>query len=215
MNKLLYKKREAIVIIIWIAMLAALFFLVIHPFLQKIREVQDEIQVEKMKQESVSQRIEDLPKVQEQFSILEEDYDLIDVLLKQDEAVNLIEKLEQLAQVTGNKISIIVQEDDAKKAAQAKGKPGADNKLIDSLPSSDYLKLKISLKGDYNSIFKFIHSLETFKYYSDVTSIQIKQVEKKESASSNPFNIASGSGKSIENEGPLEAYLDSVFYMYK
>ncbi len=52
--------------------------------------------------------------------------------------------------------------------------------VLGSLPSQEYLQMKIELKGDYNSIIKFIDFLENLEYYCDIVAIQMRNADSSE-----------------------------------
>ena len=148
----------------------------------------------------------------------------------------LIERLEKLAQETNNTIAITIQDAPQQKnlpiapVAAPGTAPVSDNALLDSLPSKDYLKLTIMLTGDYNGLFKFISSLESLEYYSDITLINISHLIDNADANTvtssggsgvlNPFNpkdvstsVTPAPAKKIGNK--LSASLEVVFYSKK
>lgn len=220
MKKFFQKQREIIILLVYGGVIAALVYLVIIPIMSRIDETRNQIQEDVIKQDSYRSKISELPKIQQQYSILESNEDLAGVLLADNEAVTLIESLEKLAADSNNTISITTDESSQKAASAARGKAVADNALIESLPSKEYLKLKITLVGDYNSIVNFVYNLERFEYYSDITGMQIGKDDQVDDSSqqgtSNPFG--GSDGKKIEvdaDKGPLKASLDVVFYTKK
>jgi len=226
MKNFFQKQREAIVIASFFAIVAILAYFVIFPLLSNINSVEDKIQEEILKQEIVEQQIRDLPKLEEQYSFLLENEKNIDVLLDKNNAVVLIEKLEKLAQESGNKIEISVQEEQAQSAklqtvqrnsAGLEEKDGKTKTIKDKLPSADYMQIKVVLDGNYNSIVNFIKKLESFEYYSDIVGIQIGQNESfdEKAMATDLFSSNDASGdKETENTNKeeLEASLDIVFY---
>jgi len=221
MKNFFKKQREIITILIYVGVVLVLIYFVILPLLSKIKNINDQIQEGGMKQELVKQQLAELPKIQQQYNVLQKNEGLIDVLLNEEEAVVLIERLEKLAQDSGNKIEISVQNPQLKKStATVPGKINADNVLVSALPSTDYLQMQILLTGDYNKAVDFIGKLENIEYYSDIIGIRIKQGELSSSTgAANPFipgsvvdpqQISNGS-----NLADLKTILDVVFYTKK
>ena len=228
MKNFLKKQREIVIIFIYVVIVAALIYFVILPFISKIKEVNNRIQEEGVKQDMTKQRLEELPKIRQQYDNLQKNEGLLDVFLNDDEAVVLIEKLEKLAQDSGNKIEISVQDTQAQKnPAKAKDKQAAENTLISMLPSPDYLQMQIVLTGPYNKIINFIGKIESMEYYSDIIGIKIKQSESDNNSndnfgSVNPFKpvlVAVSDEKPVEPIEPaeknIEAALNVVFYTKK
>lgn len=230
MKKFFQKKREIITVFVYISAIAALSYFFVLPLLSRISSTKDQIQEENIKQEIKQQQISELPKMENQYAILQDNEKLVDVLLDKNDAIVLIERLEKLAQDSGNEIAISIQDVAIQKntppAKVAQSKTNTDDELIRGLPSTDYLQMKITLTGNYNAIVKFTQSLESFEYYCDIVAIQIKQKEGNNKisdigtkASANPFD--SNMAKNIENtvdpngDNKLEASLDAVFYTKK
>lgn len=230
MKNFLHKQREILTVLAYVGIVSVLVFFVILPLLDRIDRINDQMQEENARHESIENQIKDLPKIQKQYEDLQNNQDLSAVLFEKNEAVQLIERLEKLAEETGNIIDMSIQDTapvavDNKKTS-SKTKNETEKSLLEDLPNSNYLPIKIIISGDYNSIYKFTKSLELFEYYSDTISIQIIQSEKtknEKSSSSlsfdaqNPFS-AENSEESVEDKArelPLTATLETVFYTRK
>ena len=140
----------------------------------------------------------------------------------------MIEKLEKLADETNNKIAISIAEKVEQQKIPAKGKTVVDNSIMATLANPNFLQMKISLVGEYNTIMRFVKLLENFEYYNDVVAIQIVQddsagsIAKQNSANigmlASPFDtstVKTGEiNEEIKDEGKkLKASLDTVFYV--
>lgn len=236
MKNFFQKQREIVAIASYICLILALIYFVILPLISRINGVKDEIQEESLNQEIKKQQIEDLPKMQSQFEILQKNEELLSVLLNRDDAVVLIEKLEKAAESSGNKISISVQDQNQNSqknslqtvpAKKPDAKKPADDTLVGKLPSADYLQMKITLTGNYNSMLNFIGTLEKFEYYADIIGIQIKQSSgsggNEQSSSVGDFGFVKTQKKDdiakkaeeSKIEENLETSLDVVFYSKK
>ena len=224
MKQVFQKQKEISIIFAYIGVVAVLVYFVILPLLSKIEGINNQIQEESMKQEIVKQQLEELPKIQQQYEALQKNEGFIDVLLDKNNAVTLIEKLENLAQDSGNKIEISIQNSSLpENVAVVTTNTNTDDTLIKALPSADYLQLHILLTGDYNKIVNFISRLENMEYYSDITGIEIKQSDVTDNTGvTNPFNLNSvtdsnkiSSESNQGDQGNLEATIDVVFYTKK
>lgn len=207
MKKFLKKQREILAVLMYILLISGLIYVVVLPLLSKINNIKDKIQEEQIKQESSKKHLEELPKIKEEYQMIE-DVDLKQYLLDRGNEVSLIEKLEALAARSGDKISIAVQ-DDKNKSVPAKAKKGQESSIVTDLSSDKYLQLRITLAGDFNSIGRFVKSLETFEYYSDIIGMQIRS---NKSVTSNASPFSATKPEENKNSGELEAVLDSVFY---
>lgn len=222
MKKFFQKQREVIVILVYIGVIAMLICFVILPLITRISSTKDQIQEEYVKQEINQQQISELPKIEEQYNVLQSNGKLIDVLLDKNDAVPLIEKLEKLAQDSNNKISISIQDtkDQKNAAITISGNIDTTSDLVKNLPSADYLQMQITLTGNYNAVVQFVHSLESFEYYCDIVAIQIKQKEEDNNTAEmsmiNPFNSKLPTSiNKISNLNNKEASLAVVFYTKK
>lgn len=212
MEKFLKKQREILAVLLYALLISGLCYMVIRPLLSKINSTMDRIQEEQIRQESSKKHLEELPKIKEEYQMIK-DTDLKKYLLDRGNEVALIEKLEALAAGSGNKISIAVQDQEKNKAAATKTKKGVEQNITADLPSDNYLQLEIVLNGDFNSIGKFVKSLETFDYYSDIIGMEIKNLkETSKTSSTSPFSDAKPeeNGNSITG---VEASLNTVFYV--
>lgn len=228
MKKFFQKQREVITILVYVCVIIALIYFVVLPLLARISSTRDQIQEEHMKQDIKQQQISELPKMEEQYNILQSNEKSVDVLLDKNDAVLLIERLEKLAQDSNNEISISVQDVATQKNATVvtNSETNTDNELVNDLPSTDYLQMKIILTGDYNTMMNFVHSLESSEYYCDIIAIQINQKEKTNEVSNIGMNTLSNPSnpnitKNIKettdsnNDNKIEASLDVVFYTKK
>ncbi|EKD58247.1 MAG: hypothetical protein ACD_56C00165G0002 [uncultured bacterium] len=216
MKNFLKNQREALAIFCYIGLVALLFYVVIFPLIGGIDGVRDRIQEEQIKQESSRKQLNDLPKIQEQYATLQNS-NIDGILLDKDDAVILIEKLEQLASQSGNDISITVQEQTNQKTTNTKAKKGAESAPIIELPSANYLSLKIVLNGDLNTIGRFIKMLESFEYYCDVMDMQIKNMKEasaSKSGTTNPFDDKKNQSTNLSaiTGNKLEASFGATFY---
>ena len=236
MNNFFKKQREVLAILVYVVFIFALVYFVVFPLLAKIGNVKDQIQEEAMNQEISRQQLSELPKIQDQYAVLEKNAASADVLLDKGNAVVLIENLEKLADDSGDKITITVDDQNTATTPVVSQVKNADsNTLVKNLPSANYLQFKIVLNGNFFAISKFVNSLESFNYYSDIIGIEIKKDDAinqsslavSDSGVLNPFQAtgkvtAPGSSPSSSVQAvpapanipsdKLDATLDVVFY---
>ncbi len=228
MKNFLKKQRNAVAIVLYMALIAGVVYFIIMPLLSRINKVQDKIQEEKINQELKDQRINDLPKMQSQYENLQSNKSTLNILFEEKNAVELIEKLEKLSQETGNNIKISAKEkiNPQKELPKSNEKKKAEEMtLADGLPSSDYLQMDLELYGEYNAAINFISKLENFEYYCDI--IGIKMIQESESgnnkyANKDSFGVVNASPENeiqnlpeATNTKKIITNLEVVFYTKK
>lgn len=236
MKKFLHKNRELLALLLWLLLIFVGVRFVVTPLLEKISNTNDQIQEASLRQEITKRNISNLPNMQKQFEQIQDSNQFLDVLLDKNAAIELIKKLEQSADDTGVKIAISVQDKPVQKTQPVvKNKTTDDNLLINNLPSSNYLELKLALTGTYAQIMNFIDTVEHFDYYGDIISLDIKKddtskdnaasenigvvgVQSPGSVSADPFsdkNVSlnnKANDKQVDANNDLTATIDMVFY---
>jgi hypothetical protein len=182
--KFLFKYKIIFASVAYLGVIWASFFFIISPLIGRVISEANKTQEDILDRESEKKRMEDLPKLKGQYEMVTSEENKIKISLTKDKAINLIKSLETLADKTGNKISIAIDE----KTPVVVGKNSTDKNakktnIVDDLPKLNYLKLKITLVGNYNDMVNFMTKLENLDYYSDVISISISQGEPLENSS--------------------------------
>jgi hypothetical protein len=222
MKKFFQKQREVLTVVAYVGFVVLLVCFVIFPLLKKISNVADNAQRDILDHDIVRQRVNEIPRMQQQYQLVEKNENILDVLLDENEAVQLIEELEKIAQDSQNTIVITMQEQDTgmKMLDTTKNKKDEEKTVLGSLPSQEYLQMKIELKGDYNSIIKFIDFLENLEYYCDIVAIQMRNADSSEynrrSELVDPFEESDPSSiqpeESQDIKKNIECIIDVVFY---
>ena len=231
MKKILKNQREVVAFLVFLLILGGLVRFALFPLLERITSIKDEMEAGSITQSVKKQRLNELPKMKQQYEEIKDQQKQLEILFSKDQAIVLIEKLEKVAQEANDKITISIQEDSTQAVQPQPNKGKVDPMatiLVDSLPSKDYLSLKISLIGEYAGIFKFINSLETLQYYCDITGINFSHLTDSDLATMengagnsgilNPFSSQVQVGKktiAVKNNPKLTASLDVVYYLKK
>lgn len=218
-----YKKFIIAILLIavfWGFSIFSIFFLT-----KKIRGKVDGIQAKIIDQEKVGERIQEIPKFEQQDALIREKESSMPALIKEDDAVDLIEKIENLAESTGNQITIEIDEKNKQAnsaPAPKKEKEGENKKTIaDQLPAKDYLKLKIRLNGKFNNFIDFAEKLENFPYYSDIISVKIISDSKEYEEAMKPKTATNAQGQTVLVESPqnlemkIISDIETVYYLEK
>lgn len=241
-------------LVVLIALLVAMGLIVwfgILPFHAFIREKADGIQEYYAFRENRERQINKLPELQSQFEAISENEHTLDILLSQEQIVDLVKTLEGLAERSGVHIAITskdgsdIQEKkpaksektsdgntDTSTALDNKKKTKTDEGIIDMLPYPRYLRVNISIIGEYPEILTFLHRMETLPFALDVVGLEFRERSVEDAVSvpsagpgQNPFLIfgqsapePSVSVAAPEKEvipGSLEATFDTVIYVSK
>lgn len=214
MKKFFNSQREIIAILLYAAIVYGLVYFVLMPLYREVENKRNQIQEEVVLQELQAKKIDELPKIKEQYAFIQSNKKDLTSLLEDDEVV-LIEKLESLAQDTNNNIKISVPE-----AASASRKPQQkkqDGKSIaDALPSDKYQQFSLVVSGDFQSIVKFIAKVESLSYFGDVLSIDIHKADQTPINNQNVF-LPGDQGQQPQNgedqKRELSANISAVFYV--
>lgn len=244
-------------LVVLVALLAAMGLIAwfgILPFHTFIREKADGIQEYYAFRENRERQINKLPELQKQFDVISENEHALNILLSQEQIVDLVKTLEGLAEKSGVHIAITskdgsdIQEKkpvkpdkntdgntDTSMASENKKKSKSDEDIIDILPYPRYLRVNVSIIGEYPEILTFLHRMETLPFALDVVGLEFRErnVEEAVSAPSvgpgqNPFLIFGQSAPEATSvaavqvspdkeviPGSLEATFDTVIYVSK
>jgi hypothetical protein len=179
MKNFFAKNKIAVTLSIYPLMLAALIIFVIMPYYNRVLESTNKIQETIVGEENKKKRLGELSKLSEQYDKVVKDEEKLLILIGEEKAVEVIERIERVAQETGNEVIIeVISADEKAKATKGKSSDGEEKEqsIYDDLPSDSYLKFKAKLKGDYNDLLNFIEKIENLEYYADITDFQMESV---------------------------------------
>ena len=122
--------------------------------------------------------MEEISNFERQTTKIETKKEKLQVFVSQNEIINLIKRLEKTAAETGNEAiieDVEIKNEKAKKESKNKKirKNTEKNKKMFSLPSNNYIKIKINLRGSYNDFINFVRKIENMDYYSDIISLHL------------------------------------------
>jgi hypothetical protein len=176
--KKIWKNHKLIIITAGysVAILLVIVFLAV-PLVNKLVEKADSIQKNIIDDQISRERVDKIPQMEELDKVYQSKKDELDVILDPNGEVDFIKKLEALADETGNKMTIKVDEAAANAKAPAPAVESKDSKksIKESLGYDKYISIQISLKGDYAELVNFVHKLENFRYYVNIISIESKK----------------------------------------
>ena len=227
MKNIWRKYKEYILVLIYIAILFALFYFVIKPMVKGIDYNANLIQEKITIQDSFKRKLGMISTNKEQIGAIEKDESKMGVLMSRDQEVTLIERIEKMAEETDNKISIEIVDDKSAnssaktKTASTKAKEENKDDLKINTGNNDYVKFRITVTGEYNDLVGFIKKIENMEYWSDIISLQVsyKEPEKTPIPLENltDLNIATdtdnGKTSVAVEEGKASSILEIIFYL--
>ncbi len=204
-------------IAIFLAMVLTGWFLV-KPLYGQMLSLRDEIQQEHVRQENQQKQIKRLPELKSQYERVVSEEGFFDILLTEDKVVGFIRTLEGLASET--KVEIKIQSNELKVEEVVQRKSRTQNteeedaavsekkekNLSDLLPFGEYLRLTLTVSGDYSALVAFLSRLETLPVALDIIGIEVKQPLRDDNSlegdvrAVNPFSAEAGVVQEGENK---------------
>jgi hypothetical protein len=120
--------------------------------------------------------IEKLPSFQVQRSRIEEKELQLNRVISRDSIVDLIKIIEGLEDKTHTIITIDAKEDKPvviNKSTTKTQKSDEEKTLVELLPSSEHLKISLTVKGKYQDIVWLLQKLESMYYLTDIVSFSL------------------------------------------
>ena len=212
MKKFLTQHKTAAVIVIFLLVIVPLCVFGIVMLVGEIEQKAQKIQEETVAQENRTERLNNLPALRTQAETIRDNDQTLNVFLAQsdDDKVNLAKKIEAIAADTENSIEITTDSDVGKASRQDGAEENAPRPFV-SPALDNYLALRITIEGDYNSVVAFIERLENIRYASDILSLSLT---KRTGVVENKFLDAVPEGEELERitEENVEAIIAIVFY---
>lgn len=220
----------------------------IRLLLLTIQEKMNDIQKLSVTREHREKQLERLPDLEAQHTLIGEHEDWLGIILTKDRIVEFIQEIEQLAQDENvvveiesrdnafleSKVTALEKKDTPEKSATTptekaemaaepmkKAAVSKETGIVTELPYKKYLKLTITVTGDYGNVVRFLHRLETLPYALDVIGLNLKQRSEEsdratpESGTLNPFAGETPAEPQITaaKVRVLEAVFETVVYM--
>jgi Tfp pilus assembly protein PilO len=172
MKRYFSKYKIALAIVVYLIIVGAIFYWLINPFFGKITASNDKMQQTIIDQENKRKRLAEVPHLKDQFEMSKEEGGKMLPLPDAGNAVDLIKRMEKIAEETGNSIIIEVKSDTSATGPKKSVKPEDIKETIKSnLPSADYFEMSLKLTGKYSDLINFIKKLEALEYYADIISV--------------------------------------------
>lgn len=212
------KHKLGLIVSITGFLIGAAFCCIAYKLVGKIETVSDIVQEKTIDSENNQSRITKIPEMEAaERSFRERESDL-DATLDESKEIDFIKKLEALAEITGNRISLKIDETDPKKPAPAKKEKDAQENILGGLPYDKYITIQINLEGEYAELINFIHKIENFNYYLNIVSINaIKNASKEAEAQKDKslFNASRSGNQIILERETIKTTITVVVYLKK
>lgn len=195
-----FKKYKIYIVTgICVVLVGNFFYWGICRLIKDIKFNADEMQRKIIDSEINEKKLAKIPQIQKTSGELVENDKKLTGILKEEDEVDFIKKIDTLAEETKNKIDLKIIDDGQKEKDKVSTKTKNKTEPNIKLPESNYISLQANLTGNYSSLYNFIKRLESFEYYVNIVSISISVEEDKsvkERAISNPFVGLSRSNQS-------------------
>jgi hypothetical protein len=235
MMRFFSQNRKTLLALVLFVSMIAFAILGAWPLYQNIVEKRDRLQALGADREYRVRQIARLPELRTQYDRILKDEGSLDILLTEEKVVDFIKTLEALARDNNVEIKIASNDtplvekkksdDDEKKSA-----PKKETKLVDALTYPGYLRLSITVTGDYEDSVNFLAQMENLPTALDVIGVKMHENTKKneenapQSGNPNPFLLVPGGDSALVDTAPeeaavssgeLETVLDTVVYVDK
>jgi len=207
-NKL--KKYKILLnIAFFLAIVMSVIFFVAVPIIGKIKNQANEIQQRTTDAEISQARLAKLPEMEKRHEAFASQQKNLEVIINANQEVELIKKLESLAEETGNKITLTINDVTGK--TQQKKDKGEDIKS--SLPYDNFIVMQLSLEGYYDGFINFIHKLENLNNFVNITAIGLTKIQAE--SQNNNGSIDPASSETTLNKEILKSTVEVVVYIKK
>lgn len=217
MKKFTIKYKLSLLIFIYLALIASGVYFLVRPLIQKIRTQAYNIQTKSIDREIEKAEIRKLPEIEKEWNDYDSQRESLDVILGKSDQVSFIENVESIADKTGNKINLKIE--DSKKDV---GFIARSKDILKGISYPDYFPIEINLEGDYGGLVNFMHLLENSHFYVNVIAIS----SSRNMGNNNPFSNNSlgviGGASSRQNNSQqdntkptIKTDITAIVYMQK
>lgn len=197
---------------VFLAAVFLIWFFVMSPLRKSIEANADEIQKKNIDSDIYKERVQKIPEMEKMQTTFDANRNNLKIFLNGSSEVDFIKKIESVAEETGNRITLKIEENTDQKTKKTDEKKD-ETDIKNALPGNNkYVTIQISLEGNYENLFNFIRKLENINYYVNVISLDLnKDIVEKEA---NPFTSADAkkTGGNIEKE-VIKSNLEAIVYL--
>lgn len=164
------KYKFIITIAVYAVLVVVFMYYAVRPLVKSIRLRAYQSQAKFIDREIEKAQIDRLPEIKKEWSEYESRQSVMNVILSQPDQVKFIEGVEMIAQTSGNKITLKIEDGSKNISFAAKSK-----EIMNEVAYPDYFPIEISLEGNYDGLVNFMHLLENNQFYVDVIAISSKK----------------------------------------
>ncbi|MFA7319556.1 MAG: hypothetical protein WC022_03115 [Parcubacteria group bacterium] len=170
MKNIWSKYKFIITVAVYAVLVVVFMYYAVRPLVSGIRLRAYQAQSKSIDREIEKAQIERLPEIKKEWSDYESRQSVMNVILSQPDQVNFIESIETMAQTSGNKITLKIEDGSKNISFAAKSK-----EIMSKVAYPDYFPIEINLEGDYDGLVNFMHMLENNQFYVDVIAVSSKK----------------------------------------
>jgi len=197
---------------IFLAVIFPVCFFVILPIRKNIEANSDEIQKKNIDNEIYKERVRKIPDMEKMQTTLDANKNNLKIFLSGSSEVDFIKKIESVAEETGNKITLKIEDSTNKKPAKKEDKKD-ENNIKNALPGNNkYVTIQISLEGNYENLFNFMRKLENINYYVNVISLDLNKTVVEKEASPFASTDEKKADVNVEKE-IIKSNLEAIVYL--
>lgn len=218
MKSIWLKYKSIIITVAYVILVGAFIYFAVMPLVSSIRLRAYQSQSKAIDREIEKAQIDRLPEIKKEWTDYESRQGVMNVILSQQDQVGFIEDIETIAQTSGNKIELKIEDGSKDISFAAKSK-----EIMSKVTYPTYFPIEISLEGNYDGLVNFIHMLENSQFYVDIIAISSTKdsPDSNNNNNRNPFgSIASPSATSVastDNNGDdfIKTNITAIVYTQK
>lgn len=187
MKNIWLKYKFLITTAIYAILVLAFVYYVVRPLVNDVRLRAYQAQAKAIDREIEKAQIDKLPEINKEWTDYESRKSVMNVILSQPDQVSFIESVESIAQTSGNKIELKIEDSTKNPSFGVKSKD-----ILSKVTYPDYFPIEINLEGNYTGLVNFIHMLENGQFYVNVVAVSsVKNTaDKNNNGNQNPFDSA-------------------------
>jgi len=147
---------------------------VVLPMRKSMEKNSEEAQSKLADREIYEKRISGISEMEKTQKVFLANESNLRVFLNKNTEVDFIKSIEAMAEETGSKITLKIEDSNDPKAKQVVAKKGEES-IKSTLPRDKYLALQITLEGTYEAMLTFLNKMENMSYYVNVLSLDLNK----------------------------------------
>ncbi|MCX6763309.1 MAG: hypothetical protein NTZ97_01055 [Candidatus Moranbacteria bacterium] len=218
MKNFVEKHKVSINISLFFLSWVLVFVFLAYPMIRKIVNDADEMERQRIEEKLNQEKVLKIPEMEQKLSLFKNKETEMKTILEPEKEVAFINSLEAVANETGNKISLKVDDKVQVIKQEKKTKDeAAKTDILSSLPYNNFILIEVDLEGRYDSLLNFIKKLENFDVPVNVIAINL--LKNQESKAMQVFSaertVETAGSVQIEKSEFLKSTLNLAVYIKK